>query len=263
MGIVNVTPDSFSDGGMFPDADAAAEHGRRLAEQGANLLDVGGESTRPGPAPIPAAEELRRVVPVIRRLAGSVRVPISIDTSKSEVARAALEAGASIINDVTALGGDPDMAGLAARSRAMVVLMHMRGEPRTMQHRPRYNDVVADVARFLARAARRAQDAGIARERIVLDPGLGFGKTPAHNLELLRELRRIVRLGYPVLVGPSRKSFIGRTVGGEPRERLGGTLAAVEAARRARARLVRVHDVQATVQFLKMTDLLLKGDEGL
>lgn len=259
MGIINATPDSFSDGGMFRDPATAAEHGRRLAEQGADLLDIGGESTRPGAAPVSAEEELRRVVPVIRRLARLVRIPMSIDTSKSVVAEAALDAGAALVNDVTALR-DPDMAAVAARSRAAVVLMHMRGSPRTMQRRPRYRDVVEEVAVFLLEAARHAESAGIAPERIIVDPGLGFGKTAAHNVELLQSMDRIVRLGYPVLVGPSRKSFIGSLAGGEAHERLGGTLAAVDAARRAGAHIVRVHDVQPVVQFLRMSDALEDRD---
>jgi dihydropteroate synthase len=260
MGILNVTPDSFSDGGTCFDPGAALRRGLELAEQGADLLDVGGESTRPGATPVSAEEELRRVLPVIERLAGAVRIPISIDTSKAAVAARAVEAGASLINDVTALRGDPRMAEVAARSGAAVILMHMRGSPRTMQRHPRYGDVVQEVAAFLASAAGGAEAAGVARERILVDPGLGFGKTAAHNLVLLRSLDRLVLLGYPVVLGPSRKSFIGATVGGEVHERLGGTLAAVTAARRAGVQMVRVHDVQPVVQFLRMLELIEASD---
>lgn len=262
MGILNVTPDSFSDGGTFLDPDLALRRGLEMAEQGADLLDLGGESTRPGAVRVSAAEELRRVLPVIERLAEAVRVPLSIDTSKAAVAAEALAAGVSIVNDVTALRGDPDMARVAARGGAAVILMHMQGTPRTMQRRPRYRNVVEDVSSFLMSAAARARSAGIPRDRILIDPGLGFGKTVAHNVALLRALSRFVSLGYPVVLGPSRKSFIGALAGGEAHERLGGTLAAVAAARRAGVRMVRVHDVQATVQFLKMLDLLMKGDQG-
>ncbi|MBI2104790.1 MAG: dihydropteroate synthase, partial [Candidatus Omnitrophica bacterium] len=199
MGVLNVTPDSFSDGGSFLDPDAAVERGVRMAEEGADLIDIGGESTRPGSEAVTAAEELRRVLPVVARLARAARVPLSIDTSKAEVARQALGAGASIVNDVTALRGDPEMASVALRHRAAVILMHMRGTPRTMQARPRYRDVVREVAAFLSAAAEGAQRAGIARSRILLDPGLGFGKTARHNLALLGALRQLVSLGFPVV----------------------------------------------------------------
>ena len=261
MGILNVTPDSFSDGGAFLESNAAVRHGVALAEQGADLLDVGGESTRPGAAAVSAEEERHRVLPVIERLARVVRIPISIDTSKASVAARAIEAGASIINDVTALRSDPGMAQVARRGKTSVILMHMRGSPRTMQHHPRYGDVVEEVAAFLLDAAKRAEAAGISHGRILVDPGLGFGKTAGHNLKLLRALDRVVRLGYPVVIGPSRKSFIGQTVGGEVHERLGGTLAAVAAAHRAGARMVRVHDVQPTVQFLRMLEAIEKASD--
>ena len=252
MGILNVTPDSFSDGGRFLDPDAAVAHGRRLAADGADVLDVGGESTRPGAAAVPEAEELRRVIPVIRRLARAVRVPLSIDTSKAAVADAALAAGASIVNDVTALRGDPRMAAVAAGRRAMVILMHMRGTPGTMQRAPRYRNVVTEVGLFLRDAARRAHAAGIPRSRILLDPGLGFGKLPAHNLQLLRGLPRLAALGYPLVVGPSRKSFIGRTLGVGMDDRLPGTLACVAYACHAGVRMVRVHDVGPAAQVVRM-----------
>lgn len=260
MGILNVTPDSFSDGGRSLHADAAVRRAGQLAAEGADLIDVGGESTRPGSQPVPVEEELRRVVPVIRMLAGRVRVPVSVDTSKAEVASQALDAGASMVNDVTALRGDPRMASVIARARVPVILMHMRGTPRTMQRAPRYHDVVADVNAFLVDAMHRAEAAGIARERILLDPGLGFGKTVAHNLLLLRHLDELVALGRPVVVGPSRKSFIGRVLVAPPArrvparsdERLSGTLACVAMAAEQGAHVVRVHDVKATVQFLTM-----------
>jgi dihydropteroate synthase len=256
MGIVNVTPDSFSDGGRFAGAAEAVAHGLRLEEEGADLLDVGGESTRPGAEPVPAAEERRRVLPVIARLADRVRIPISVDTSKAEVAREALEAGASLVNDVTALRGDPEMAAVVARGRAALVLMHMRGQPRTMQRAPRYRDVAGEVAAFLAQAARRAEAAGVERSRILLDPGLGFGKTVAHNLILLRSLGRLASLGYPLVLGPSRKSFIGKALNAEVGDRLAGTLACVAFAQRHGAHVVRVHDVKATVQLVKMLEAI-------
>jgi dihydropteroate synthase len=226
MGIVNVTPDSFSDGGAYLDADAAVAHGLRLAAEGAAILDIGGESTRPGAEPVAPEEELRRVLPVIERLAssGQARLPveaggrpawsqISVDTSKAAVARAALAAGASLVNDVTALRGDPEMAAVVADSRADCCLMHMLGEPRTMQREPRYADVVDEVKAFLAERIEFALRAGIAEERIMLDPGIGFGKTVAHNLELLRRLGELVALGRPLVIGTSRKSFLGRIDG--------------------------------------------------
>jgi dihydropteroate synthase len=256
MGILNVTPDSFSDGGAWLDPQQAFARGQQLAAQGADVLDVGAESTRPGAPPVSASEEWARLEPVIGRLARSVRIPLSVDTSKAVVAAAALKAGASIVNDVTALRGDPDMAGVIAKAGAAVVLMHMQGTPKTMQRRPRYRDVAGDVSRFLLDAAQRAQAAGISKSRILIDPGLGFGKSPAHNLTLLSRLDRLTALGLPVVVGPSRKSFIGRTVGGGVHDRLGGTLASVAIARARGAYMVRVHDVQATVQFLTMLDLL-------
>jgi dihydropteroate synthase len=226
--------------------------GIQMAAEGADLIDVGGESTRPGASRVPLEDELARIVPVIRRLTRSVRVPISIDTAKAEVAAQALQAGAAIVNDVTALRGDPAMAAVIARHRAGVILMHMRGTPQTMQRRPRYGDVVEEIAAFLAQAARRARTAGIPRDRIFVDPGLGFGKTTAHNLALLRGLPRLAALGYPVVVGPSRKSFIGQVTGAEVHERLPGTLACLACAWQGGAAMVRVHDVKAAVQFFRM-----------
>ncbi len=252
MGILNVTPDSFSDGGCFLDPRRAVQHGLTLSRHGADLLDVGGESTRPGAVPVAVDEELARVVPVIQRLASVVQIPIAVDTSKAAVADAALAGGASIVNDVSALRSDPGMAAVVARHRAAVILMHRRGTPSTMQRAPRYRDVVEEVARFLAEAAGRAQEAGIPRSRILIDPGLGFGKTVAHNLSLMRHLDRLISLGYPVVVGPSRKTFIGRTLQAEVHDRLAGTLACVAYAERLGAQLVRVHDVQETAHLLAM-----------
>ncbi|MGE0067498.1 MAG: dihydropteroate synthase, partial [Solirubrobacterales bacterium] len=224
MGVVNVTPDSFSDGGLFLDPDAAIAHGRELADQGAAILDVGGESTRPGSKPVPEAEELARVLPVVEALAGD-GATVSIDTSKSGVAAAALDAGAAIVNDVTALRGDSEMAELCAERGATVVLMHMRGDPRTMQDAPSYDDVVAEVTDFLSARLEVAVAAGIGPERIWLDPGIGFGKTAEHNLELLRRLPQLAELGRPLVVGTSRKSFLGKFDGSPAGERLGGTIA--------------------------------------
>lgn len=243
MGVVNATPDSFSDGGRWLAPDAAAEHALRLLAEGADLVDLGGESTRPGAAEVPADEELRRVVPVIERLrAGGCAAPISVDTRKAEVARAALAAGADLVNDVSALA-DPGMAELVAAAGAPVVLMHMRGTPADMASRAAYGDVCADVERELGEALARAVARGVREERVILDPGLGFAKTAAHNLQLLAGLDGLRRLGRPLLVGPSRKSFIGAAAGAPVGDRLPGTLAAVTACVLAGVEFVRVHDV--------------------
>jgi len=252
MGIVNVTPDSLSDGGAHFDADAAIAHGLKLAEEGADLLDIGGESTRPGAQEISVEEELRRVIPVIERLARDTALPISIDTSKPEVMRAAVEAGAGMINDVYALRREGALDA-AAQLRVPVVLMHMQGEPRTMQVQPEYDDVVGEVHRFLAERIFAAEMAGVARRNIVVDPGFGFGKTTAHNLQLLAQLRRFTELGVPVLAGMSRKKSIGELTGHEdPRERVFGSVAAHLIAAQNGAMLLRVHDVAATVDALKV-----------
>jgi dihydropteroate synthase len=242
MGIVNVTPDSFSDGGLYLDPDAAIAHARELEAEGAAILDIGGESTRPGALPVDVEEELRRVLPVLEGLSAST-ARLSIDTSKSTVAAAALRAGATFVNDVTALRGDPAMAGLVAESGAGCCLMHMLGEPRTMQRDPRYDDVVSDVKAFLEERVAFAVAEGIPEERIVVDPGIGFGKTLEHNLELLRRLDEIVAVGRPVMVGMSRKSFLGRLTGREVGDRLPGTIAANVMAYERGARLFRVHEV--------------------
>jgi len=254
MGIVNTTPDSFSDGGRHAGVEAAVAHGLRLAEQGADILDVGGESTRPGSEPVDVDEEIARVVPVVEDLRARWPGPISVDTMKPLVARAAVAAGATMWNDVTALGWSPDAPAVAAELGCDVVLMHMKGEPRTMQADPRYDDVVAEVADWLVARAEAARAAGVARERIWLDPGLGFGKTAAHNLALTARLDRLVATGFPVLYGASRKRTIQSIdpSATDPMDRLGGSLAlALEAARRG-AGVVRVHDVRETVQALKL-----------
>jgi dihydropteroate synthase len=254
MGIVNVTPDSFSDGGLFLDADRAIAHGLALAEQGASILDVGGESTRPGAQPVAADEELRRVIPVIEGLrAARVSARISIDTSKAVVARAALGAGAEIVNDVTALRHDPQMAALVAAHHGPVCLMHMLGEPRTMQSDPRYDDVVAEVTAFLQQRMAAATAAGIDESRIWLDPGIGFGKTVDHNLELLDRVGEIVALGRPVVVGTSRKSFLGVITGRDFPGRAAATVATNVLAYERGARVFRVHDVAPTRDALLTT----------
>jgi dihydropteroate synthase len=262
MGVVNVTPDSFSDGGAWLDARAAIAHGRELAAEGAAILDIGGESTRPGAEPVTEAEELRRVLPVLEGLGGA-GARLSIDTSKAAVAAAALDAGATIVNDVTALRGDPAMAALVARRGCDVCLMHMLGEPRTMQRDPRYGDVVADVRAFLAARLAFAVEAGIARERVWLDPGIGFGKTIDHNLELLARLDEIVALGRPVVVGTSRKSFLG-TIAGRPDvgDRIPGTLATNVLALARGARVFRVHDVAQARDALVVAAATLRGRWG-
>ncbi|HYD99325.1 MAG TPA: dihydropteroate synthase, partial [Alphaproteobacteria bacterium] len=248
MGIVNVTPDSFSDGGDFADPARAIAHGRALRAAGADILDIGGESTRPGAAPVPVEQEIARVVPVVRALAAEGAV-VSIDTRRAATMRAALAAGARILNDVTALAGDPDSLGVAAASGAPVVLMHMQGEPRTMQADPRYDDVAFDIHDHLTARIAACAAAGIPRARIVVDPGIGFGKTGAHNVDLLRQLTLLHGLGCPVMVGVSRKRFLaGLSRQEPPKERLAGSLAAALAALDQGCQILRVHDVAETVQ---------------
>jgi dihydropteroate synthase len=256
MGVVNVTPDSFSDGGLYLDPERAIAHGRELVADGAAILDVGGESTRPGAEPVAEAEELARVLPVVDGLVGE-GPQISVDTSKSAVAAAALGAGATIVNDVTALRGDPAMAALCAEREATVILMHMLGEPRTMQDDPIYDDVVDDVKAFLLARLQHAVAAGIAEQRIWLDPGVGFGKTAEHNLELLRRLGELRELGRPLVVGTSRKSFIGRLDGSPAGERLGGTIASSVLAAAEGADVLRVHDVAELGQALTVAGAIL------
>jgi dihydropteroate synthase len=250
MGILNVTPDSFSDGGRFVDRERALAHARRMVADGADIIDIGGESTRPGAAPVSADEERERVVPLVEALARD-GIPVSVDTMKPDVMRAALAAGAGMINDVRALQAPGALAAVAA-GRAAVCLMHMRGEPRTMQDEPHYTDVVTEVRDFLVGRARACEAAGIARGRIVIDPGFGFGKTVAHNLALLRALRVLVATGYPVLAGLSRKSMLGVVAGRDVNERAPASVAAALAAVVRGAAIVRVHDVRETVDALKV-----------
>jgi dihydropteroate synthase len=256
MGVVNVTPDSFSDGGLYLDAEAAIAHGLELVEEGADILDVGGESTRPGAEPVGADEERGRVEPVVRALAAAGHT-VSIDTSKASVAEAALDAGASIVNDVTALRGDPEIAALCAQRGATLILMHMRGDPRTMQEDPRYDDVVDDVKAFLAERIEAAIGAGVDEERIWLDPGIGFGKALEHNLELLRRLGELRELGRPLVVGTSRKSFIAKIDAAPVEERLGGTIASSILAAAEGAAVLRVHDVAETAQAARVASAIL------
>ena len=250
MGIVNVTPDSFSDGGRFFSHQAAIEHGLRLADEGAEILDLGGESTRPGALPVEAAEQLRRVLPVIDTLSRRTAVPISIDTRSAEVAREAIAAGAQIINDITGLSGDPAMIDVAAQSQAGVCAMHMQGTPQTMQDDPRYDDVVQEVRQYLAARRDALAAAGISPERIALDPGIGFGKRTVHNLALLSNAWRLHALGCPVLVGHSRKGFLRKLLGDAPVDPLYGTVGVALALARQGVQIVRVHDVAAVRQAL-------------
>lgn len=263
MGVVNVTPDSFSDGGQFLDPAAAIAHAFRLVEEGADLLDVGGESTRPDAEPVSEAEELRRVMPVIEALVGRVRVPVSIDTMKPGVARAALQAGASLVNDVGANRTEPDMWRLVADAGAGYVVMHMLGTPRTMQRAPTYRDVVAAVGEFFADRLRRLAAAGVHADQTVLDPGFGFGKTVGHNLQLLAALRSFTKWQRPLLLGVSRKSFVGHVTGEtQAVARLPGSLACACWGVEAGASIVRVHDVRATRQALRMTEAILATVNG-
>jgi dihydropteroate synthase len=257
MGIVNVTPDSFSDGGRFLDAKAAIDHAFRLLDEGAEIIDVGGESTRPRATPVDETEELRRVLPVIRELAGQIKVPISIDTMKPAVAKAALDAGASIVNDVGANREDNAMWQVVADSGAGYVCMHMQGTPQTMQANPVYSDVVEDVKTFFFERIRRLNDCGVASEQIILDPGIGFGKTPGHTLQLLGALRRFTKLERPLLLGVSRKSFIGKLFGTELAARLPAALACASLAVEAGVQIVRAHEVAETVQAIRMAEAIL------
>jgi dihydropteroate synthase len=257
MGVINVTPDSFSDGGNFIAVGTAVDHGLRLAGEGAEILDIGGESTRPGAAPVTAEEELRRVIPVIERLAGKTSAALSIDTSKASVARAAVEAGAEIINDVTALRGDEEMARVAVESQSAVVLMHMRGTPRTMQQDPQYGDVVTEVADHLEQRVAAARASGIENDRIAIDPGIGFGKTVEHNLQLVAGLGRFASLGHPVLLGVSRKSFLATAAQcPEVEDRDVPTAVLTAEGYRLGARIFRVHAVRPNVQALRLAESL-------
>jgi dihydropteroate synthase len=262
MGVLNVTPDSFSDGGLFLDVDAAVTRAFEMEKAGADILDVGGESTRPGSQGISAEEELRRILPVLERLHGNIKIPISVDTSKSEVAEAAAAAGAEILNDVTALRNDPRIADVARRRKLPLILMHMRGEPRTMQKGPFAKDVVRDVLKGLRGSIAIARRAGVAKYQIIIDPGIGFGKSYSQNFDLLARLPELAKLGFPILVGTSRKSFIGRALEGSPRdsvgkaERIWGTAATVAASILQGAHIVRVHDVAEMAEVARVMDVL-------
>jgi dihydropteroate synthase len=259
MGVVNVTPDSFSDGGRFFDADAALQQALALVREGAAVIDIGGESTRPGSEWVPLDEELRRVLPVVEALAERVGVPISVDTTKAEVARRALQAGAAMVNDVTALAGDEAMAEVVAESGCPVCLMHMQGQPKTMQQDPHYDDVVGEVLEFLERRMVFALARGIREEQLMLDPGIGFGKSAEHNLALLRDLHRLVELGRPVLLGASRKRFLGAILGVEPERRVIGTVATTVLGVQAGAHVFRVHDVQPNFEALRVALAVREG----
>jgi dihydropteroate synthase len=262
MGVLNVTPDSFSDGGKFFDPKRAIEQALAIEQAGADLLDIGGESTRPGSAGVSAKEELARVLPVLQALRGLLKIPVSIDTQKSEVAEVALEAGAQIINDISGLRNDPRIAEVAARRRVPLILMHMRGKPRTMQAGPLARDVVKDVMQGLRKSVAAARRAGVAKSQIILDPGIGFGKSFAQNYELLQKLPELAKLGYPLLVGTSRKGFLGATFARDgkpapPEKRIWGTAATVTASILNGAQIVRVHDVAEMVQVARVADCLL------
>jgi len=259
MGIVNVTPDSFSDGGRYFEPAQAISHGLKLVEEGADIIDVGGESTRPGARPVSGREEMERVIPVIRGLRRELSAPISVDTYKADVARAALDEGADMVNDISALRFDPAMAPLVAAEKVPVVLMHMQGAPRTMQRRPHYRDVVEEVKEFLRDQIRFAVQAGVDLERIIVDPGIGFGKELEHNLALLRALPALADLGRPVLVGPSRKTFIGQILDLGPEERLEGSLAAAVAAVLGGASVIRTHDVKEARRAIRVADAMRFG----
>jgi dihydropteroate synthase len=262
MGVLNVTPDSFSDGGKFLHPEAAIEHAFAMEHAGADLLDIGGESTRPGAGETSVSQELDRILPVLEALRGGLKIPVSVDTRRAAVAELALRAGAQIINDVSGLKSDPQVAEVAARGRVPLILMHMRGEPRTMQNRPFARDVLKDVAKGLRESIARARKAGVAKSQIILDPGVGFGKSFAQNYELLHKLPQLAKLGYPLLVGPSRKGFLGATLArdGKPapsEERVWGTAATVTASILNGAHIVRVHDVAEMVQVALVADCLL------
>ena len=258
MGILNVTPDSFSDGGLFFDPEAAVARALAIERAGADLIDLGGESTRPGSEGVPAEEELRRVLPVLDGLRGKIKIPISIDTAKSQVAEAAAIAGAEILNDVTGLRADPRIAEVARRRKLPLILMHMRGRPRTMQKQPFARDVVRDVVAGLRRAVAAARRAGVPKSQIVLDPGIGFGKSWPQNFELLERLPELAKLGFPLLLGTSRKSFIGKILGGATKEeRVSGTAATVAASILGGAHIVRVHDVAEMVEVARVADAVI------
>ncbi len=252
MGVLNVTPDSFSDGGLFLDPDRAVDQFYRLVDEGADIIDIGGESSRPGAQPVDVGEEWRRVGPILARVAANSPVPLSIDTYKAETARRAADSGAAMVNDISALRFDTEMARVVAEAGVSVILMHMQGTPRNMQENPVYDDVVKEIGEFFASRAQAALSAGIPSEKIILDPGIGFGKTLKHNLHILNRLAEFVELGYPVLVGVSRKSFIGKVLGDDAGDRLEGSLAAAVVAASAGAKILRAHDVRQTKRTLEV-----------
>ncbi len=258
MGILNITPDSFSDGGKYFNQADAYDRAMRLIEEGADILDVGGESTRPGSYPLPLQEELDRILPVISHISSERPIPISVDTYKAETARHAIEAGACLVNDISGLSFDPAMASVVAKRGAMVCIMHIQGSPKNMQINPTYEDVVCDVNKWLTQQADYGLSQGIPKDHIIIDPGIGFGKTTMHNLEILRRLNEFCEMGYPVLIGTSRKSFIGKTLGGlPPEERVEGTAASVAISIAKGANIVRVHDVREMKRVAQMTDAIL------
>ena len=259
MGILNRTPDSFSDGGNFLDEKKALRHIEQMVKDGADIVDIGGESTRPGAGEVSLKDELDRVIPVIRKAAANIDIPISIDTRKAEVAEAALEAGASIVNDITALQGDRDMRYVVARHRAPVILMHMKGAPLTMQQSPVYEDLISEIISYLAHSIELAKEAGVPPEAIIVDPGIGFGKTTAHNLSIIRNLGRLKSLGRPILIGTSRKSFIGGVLNLGADRRLMGTAASVAISILNGANIIRVHDVKEMVEVARLTDAILNN----
>ena len=260
MGVLNITPDSFSDGGPFFGTDAAVRHGIEMAEAGADIIDVGGESSRPGAEPVPLDEELRRVIPVIERLAQAAQVPVSIDTTKAEVARAALAAGAAIVNDITGLHADPAIARTAAEFSAPVIIMHIKGTPRTMQQNPEYEDLVGEIIAWLREGIAVAERNGLPAAQVIIDPGIGFGKTVRHNLEIMARLREFLVLGRPILIGTSRKSTIGKVTGKRADQRLLGTAATVAICIANGASIVRVHDVPEMVDVVRMADAICRYD---
>jgi len=259
MGILNVTPDSFSDGGHYLTINSSVECARRMAEEGADIIDIGGESSRPGAEPVPLEVELERVIPVIKKLSDKIDILISIDTYKAKVAKEALKAGASIINDISGLRFDPMMAKIAAEAGCPVIIMHMKGTPRDMQRRPAYKDVVKEITAFFKERIAFAAENGIKKNRIIIDPGIGFGKTVRHNLEIIKRLKEFRKLGVPILIGPSRKSFIGRILNEPVDKRLEGTAAVVAISIANGANIVRVHDVKAMADVAKITDAINKS----
>lgn len=260
MGILNVTPDSFSDGGVFFNEKKAIEHAFRLVEEGADIIDVGGESTRPGSEPVSVQEEIRRTIPVIEAIASKVKVPVSIDTYKSEVARHALDAGASIVNDISGLRFDPDMPKVVAEYGVPVIIMHIKGRPKDMQQNPVYEALIPEIMDYLRISIRLAEKFGISREMIIIDPGIGFGKTFEHNLQIIKNLKEFTKLGRPIAIGVSRKAFIGKILGDvPPSERLEGTAAAVAISIFNGANIVRVHDVKEIAKVAKVTDSIKRG----